>query len=73
MPYVDKGEHSNYEFYQRIGEGMTEWNDMTRGDKMVKAAVEAFNAEVMCKGCLTMMVAPRDLKYECPRCTEVKE
>ena len=52
---------------------MNEWNDMTRGDKMVKAAVEAFNAEVMCKGCLTMMVAPRDLKYECPRCIEVKE
>ena len=23
MPYVDKGEHSDYEFYQRIGERMT--------------------------------------------------
>jgi len=33
---------------------------------MEEAAVEAYNAGVMCKGCFTKMIAPRDMNYKCP-------
>ena len=29
-------------------------------------AISHYNAGTMCKGCLTKMMAPRDLKYKCP-------
>ena len=44
MSYVDKGEHSNYEFYQRIGERMTEC------ECEIPTMEEAIFRE--CEGCL---------------------